>query len=147
MLNSFQVWAHQQRQRKRERDDNRMMGDDSAPPTVRRPRRPGEYEYEDNRHHQRTAPQDPNCHREQPFAGWKHGAARPWTMTTTTREQRKTGLASLPVNGDDNESKRPSGREENIIQLECDDPRAIDFRNCLRTWFCKVPWSLIKLFF
>lgn len=39
----------------------------------------------------------------------------------------------------------PGSPGERIIQLERDDPRAVDFRNSLRTWFRKVPWSSIKL--
>lgn len=57
-------------------------------------------------------------------------------------------MAQLPEDGGDEESllnERPGSPEEDIIQLENDDPRAIDFRNSLRTWFCKVPWSSIKL--
>lgn len=57
----------------------------------------------------------------------------------------KAGLADLPEDGLDEESDRPGSPEENIIQLEHDDPRAIDFRNCLRNWFGKVPWSSIRL--
>ncbi|KAH6915372.1 hypothetical protein BKA70DRAFT_575633 [Coprinopsis sp. MPI-PUGE-AT-0042] len=60
----------------------------------------------------------------------------------------KTGLAQLPADGGDHESlwdDRPGSPEEEIVQLEYDDHRAIDFRNCLRTWFKKVPWSHVKL--
>ena len=57
----------------------------------------------------------------------------------------RAGLACLPEDGDDEESKRPASPEETIIQLEQDDPRAIDFRNCLRNWFRKVPFSSIRL--
>ncbi|PPQ94006.1 hypothetical protein CVT25_009854 [Psilocybe cyanescens] len=60
----------------------------------------------------------------------------------------KAGLAGLPEDGGDIETlliKRPGSPAETITQLERHDPRAIDFRHCLRTWFCKVPWSSIKL--
>jgi len=57
----------------------------------------------------------------------------------------KTGLANLPEDGGDEESERPGSPGEDIIQLQRDDPRAIDFRNTLRTWFFKAPWSSIKL--
>ncbi|KAH9482722.1 hypothetical protein JR316_0004822 [Psilocybe cubensis] len=60
----------------------------------------------------------------------------------------KAGLANLPEDGGDIETlliKRPGSPAETITQLERHDPRAIDFRHCLRTWFCKVPWSSIKL--
>jgi len=40
---------------------------------------------------------------------------------------------------------RPGGSPETVEQLERHDPRAIDFRNSIRTWFCKAPWSSIKL--
>jgi hypothetical protein len=56
----------------------------------------------------------------------------------------KAGLGGLPEEGDDEESERPGSPEENIIQLEHSDPRAVDFRNCLRNWFCKVPLSSVK---
>lgn len=61
------------------------------------------------------------------------------------RRLLRTGLANLPENGDDRESERLGSPGEKIIQLERDDPRAVDFRNSLRTWFCKAPWSSIKL--
>lgn len=60
----------------------------------------------------------------------------------------KTGLAALPVDGGDEESMhtlRPGSPDETISQLEHDDPRAMDFRNCLRTWFRKATWSSIRL--
>lgn len=60
----------------------------------------------------------------------------------------KAGLAHLPEDGGDIETllvDRPGSPAETILQLECHDPRAIDFRHTLRTWFCKVPWSSIKL--
>ena len=60
----------------------------------------------------------------------------------------KTGLANLPEDGGDVETlviDRPGSPAEVITQLERLDPRAIDFRHCIRTWFRKVPWSSIKL--
>ena len=60
----------------------------------------------------------------------------------------KAGLAHLPEDGGDVETllaDRPANPPETILQLECHDPRAIDFRHSLRTWFCKVPWSSIRL--
>ncbi|KAF9534250.1 hypothetical protein CPB83DRAFT_902204 [Crepidotus variabilis] len=60
----------------------------------------------------------------------------------------KTGMANLPEDGGDIETleiARPGSPAETITQLERDDPRAVDFRNSIRTWFCKVPWSSIKL--
>ncbi|KIM46112.1 hypothetical protein M413DRAFT_303542 [Hebeloma cylindrosporum] len=60
----------------------------------------------------------------------------------------KAGLAHLPEDGGDIETllvDRPASPAETILQLESHDPRAIDFRHSLRTWFCKVPWSSIKL--
>lgn len=49
----------------------------------------------------------------------------------------QAGLANLPENGYDEESldvDRPGSPAEAIIVLEYDDPRAVDFRNSLRTW-------------
>ncbi|KAF9446937.1 hypothetical protein P691DRAFT_761187 [Macrolepiota fuliginosa MF-IS2] len=59
----------------------------------------------------------------------------------------KTGLASLPEDGGDEESlliSRPGSPEESLVQLERSDPRAIDFRNSLRNWFHLAPWSSIR---
>ncbi|KAH9951617.1 hypothetical protein B0H21DRAFT_874266 [Amylocystis lapponica] len=59
----------------------------------------------------------------------------------------QAGLASLPEEGFDEESldeDRPGSPAEAITPLAYDDPRAIDFRNQLRTWFHKVPWSSIR---
>jgi len=60
----------------------------------------------------------------------------------------KAGLASFPEDGFDEESldvNRPGSPEEDIIRFKHDDPRAADFRNVLRTWFGRVPWSSIRL--
>ncbi|KAF8621659.1 hypothetical protein AX15_007673 [Amanita polypyramis BW_CC] len=57
----------------------------------------------------------------------------------------KTGLSALPPDGADEESLRPGSPDETITQLERDDPRAIDFRNTLRTWFWKASWSSLRL--
>jgi hypothetical protein len=60
----------------------------------------------------------------------------------------KAGLADWPENGGDIETlitKRPGSPAETIQHLEQHDQRAIDFRNSIRTWFCKAPWSSIKL--
>jgi pimeloyl-ACP methyl ester carboxylesterase len=59
----------------------------------------------------------------------------------------KAGLANLPDDGYDEESfdtDRPGSPAESILQLEHDDPRAIDFRQVLRTWFGRVPWSAVR---
>ncbi|KAG6829595.1 hypothetical protein H0H92_004064 [Tricholoma furcatifolium] len=61
------------------------------------------------------------------------------------RRLLQTGLANLPVDGGDEESNRPGSPEEDIIQLEFNDPRAIDFRNALRPWFGNAVWSSIRL--
>ncbi|KAI0938058.1 hypothetical protein AcV7_003357 [Taiwanofungus camphoratus] len=58
----------------------------------------------------------------------------------------QAGLANLPEEGFDEESldvDRPGSPDETITTLQYDDPRAVDFRNYLRTWFGKVPWSSI----
>lgn len=60
----------------------------------------------------------------------------------------KTGLANLPEDGGDMQTvvtKRPGSPAETIEQLERHDPRAIDFRNSIRAWFRKAPWSSVKL--
>lgn len=61
----------------------------------------------------------------------------------------QTGLAPLyPDNDDDVEDEaagdRPGSPAESIDRLEWDDPRAVDFRHRLRTWFHKVEWSAIS---
>ncbi|KAH7914196.1 hypothetical protein BJ138DRAFT_1123730 [Hygrophoropsis aurantiaca] len=59
----------------------------------------------------------------------------------------KSGLANLPEDGFDEESldvDRPGSPAESIVALQSDDARAIDFRNCMRTWFQKAPWSAIR---
>ncbi|KAH8113258.1 hypothetical protein DFH11DRAFT_1689439 [Phellopilus nigrolimitatus] len=57
----------------------------------------------------------------------------------------QSGLASLPADSDEKqlETDRPTSPDCNIERLERHDPRAIDFRNRLRTWYGKVPWSYI----
>lgn len=60
------------------------------------------------------------------------------------RRVLKCGLADLPEHGYDEEDVgRPGSPEEDLITLERHDPRAVDFRNCIRTWFGKAPWSSI----
>ncbi|KAI0677587.1 hypothetical protein C8Q78DRAFT_960231 [Trametes maxima] len=59
----------------------------------------------------------------------------------------QAGLASLPEEGFDEETldvDRPGSPEEALTVLDYYDPRAIDFRNYLRTWFNRVPWSAIR---
>jgi hypothetical protein len=49
----------------------------------------------------------------------------------------KSGLANLSEDDFDEEAldeERPGSPAEEIEQLQFDDPRAIDFRNYLRTW-------------
>ncbi|KAJ4478210.1 hypothetical protein J3R30DRAFT_3333115 [Lentinula aciculospora] len=61
----------------------------------------------------------------------------------------KAGLANLPPDGYDEETldnERPGSPEEDIVQLEHDDHRAMDFRNTLRTWFGRRPWSSVRLY-
>ncbi|EKM59225.1 uncharacterized protein PHACADRAFT_249515 [Phanerochaete carnosa HHB-10118-sp] len=56
----------------------------------------------------------------------------------------QSGMADLPEYGYDEEDVgRPGSPEEDLIALERDDSRAVDFRDYLRTWFGKVPWSHI----
>ena len=49
----------------------------------------------------------------------------------------QSGLAALPDDGYDEETldvDRPGSPAEAITALQFDDPRAVDFRNYLRTW-------------
>ena len=66
-------------------------------------------------------------------------------LLTAFRRVLQAGLADLPEYGYDEEDVgRPGSPAEDITTLEFNDPRAIDFRNYLRTWFGKVPWSAIR---
>ncbi|CAE6365280.1 unnamed protein product [Rhizoctonia solani] len=61
----------------------------------------------------------------------------------------QTGLAPLYPDADDDieddaAGSRPGSPAESIDKLEWDDPRAVDFRQRLCTWFHKVEWSLIS---
>ncbi|KAH9899903.1 hypothetical protein C8Q73DRAFT_743742 [Cubamyces lactineus] len=59
----------------------------------------------------------------------------------------QAGLASLPEEGFDEETldvDRPGSPAETLVALDYHDPRAVDFRNYLRTWFNKAPWSSIR---
>ncbi|KAI1795198.1 hypothetical protein LXA43DRAFT_993885 [Ganoderma leucocontextum] len=59
----------------------------------------------------------------------------------------QAGLASLPEDGYDEESldvDRPGSPEETVTNLAFEDPRAVDFRNYVRTWFRRAPWSSIR---
>ncbi|KAI9001046.1 hypothetical protein BD414DRAFT_473454 [Trametes punicea] len=63
------------------------------------------------------------------------------------RRVLQAGLASLPEEGFDEETldvDRPGSPAEALAVLAYHDPRAVDFRNYLRTWFGKVPWSAIR---
>ncbi|KAI0310804.1 hypothetical protein OF83DRAFT_1153676 [Amylostereum chailletii] len=62
-------------------------------------------------------------------------------LRTTFRRVLQAGLADIPEDGDI--TSRPGSPAEAIEQLEAHDHRAIDFRNSLRTWFGRVPWSHI----
>jgi len=79
---------------------------------------------------------------------WSYGPGNVPELQIAFTRVLKAGLANLPEDGFDEESldsERPGSPAEAIIQLEHDDPRAIDFRNVLRTWFGRVPWSAIRL--
>ncbi|KAJ7908277.1 hypothetical protein B0H13DRAFT_2497808 [Mycena leptocephala] len=78
---------------------------------------------------------------------WKHGTGNIAQLQIAFTRVLKSGLASLPEHGFDEESldaDRPGSPAESITQLEPTDPRGIDFRNVLRTWFGRVPWSSIR---
>ncbi|KAH8105879.1 hypothetical protein BXZ70DRAFT_917198 [Cristinia sonorae] len=58
----------------------------------------------------------------------------------------RTGLGLVSNEDVENEHlSRPIRLEEDIEALSPMDPRAIDFRNFLRTWFNRAPWSTIRV--
>ncbi|KAF8812512.1 hypothetical protein BYT27DRAFT_7182955 [Phlegmacium glaucopus] len=76
------------------------------------------------------------------------GPGNPEEIQVAYMRLLKAGLADLSQDGGNVETlitNKPGSPAESINQLDRHDPRAIDFRHCLRTWFCKVPWSSIKL--
>jgi len=78
---------------------------------------------------------------------WKHGSGNIAQLQIAFTRVLKSGLAVLPAEGYDEESldvDRPGSPAEPITQLDFTDPRGIDFRNVLRTWFGRVPWSSIR---
>ncbi|KAJ7129584.1 hypothetical protein C8R44DRAFT_830056 [Mycena epipterygia] len=80
-------------------------------------------------------------------APWKHGTGDIAQLQIAFMRVLKSGLANLPEDGYDEESldvDRPGSPGEPITQLEPNDPRGIDFRNVIRTWFGRVPWSSIR---
>lgn len=77
-----------------------------------------------------------------------HGPGDPQEIQVAYIRMLKAGLANLPLDGGDLETlviDRPGSPAETIVQLERHDPRAIEFRHALRTWFCQVPFSTIKV--
>lgn len=77
-----------------------------------------------------------------------YGPGDPQEIQTSYVRLLKSGLAHLPKDGGDIETlhvDRPGSPAETITQLERHDPRAIDFRHSLRTWFMKVPFSTITM--
>ncbi|KAJ7094688.1 hypothetical protein B0H15DRAFT_830514 [Mycena belliarum] len=78
---------------------------------------------------------------------WKHGTGDIIQLQVAFTRVLKAGLANLPEYGYDEESldvDRPGSPSESITQLEANDHRAMDFRNVIRTWFGRVPWSSIR---
>lgn len=47
----------------------------------------------------------------------------------------KTGLADLTVDEESLDVKRPGSPAEHLAQLQPDDARAIEFRECMRAWY------------
>ncbi|GLB33884.1 hypothetical protein LshimejAT787_0107680 [Lyophyllum shimeji] len=72
------------------------------------------------------------------------GAEDPLEIQAAFKRLLQCGLADLPEDGGDEESPRAGSPQEDIIALEPNDRRAVDFRNALRSWFCNAPWSTIK---
>ncbi|KAJ7781160.1 hypothetical protein B0H16DRAFT_1497273 [Mycena metata] len=79
-------------------------------------------------------------------APWKHGSGNVAQLQIAFSRVLKSGLASLPEGNWEAELDidRPGSPAEVIAQLGPHDPRGIDFRNVLRTWFGRVPWSSIR---
>ncbi|KAJ7068340.1 hypothetical protein C8F01DRAFT_605353 [Mycena amicta] len=73
---------------------------------------------------------------------WKHGTGNLAQLQIAYTRVLKAGLANLPEDG--SEAHRPGSPTQTITQLKPDDPRSIDFRNMLRTWFGRVPFSQIR---
>ncbi|KAG9317401.1 hypothetical protein JVU11DRAFT_1600 [Chiua virens] len=55
----------------------------------------------------------------------------------------RTGLADLSIDEESLNVDRPGSPAEQLVQLQPDDPRAIDFRECMRAWFRRMTWSSI----
>ncbi|THH15209.1 hypothetical protein EW146_g5239 [Bondarzewia mesenterica] len=73
-------------------------------------------------------------------------AGNPAELQAAFNRVTQAGLAPLPEEGFDEETldvSRPGSPAEVVERLDHHDPRAIDFRNSLRTWFRKAPWSHI----
>lgn len=47
----------------------------------------------------------------------------------------KTGLADLSVDEESLSVERPGSPAEHLVRLQPDDPRAIEFRECMRAWY------------
>ncbi|KAF7332075.1 hypothetical protein MKEN_00088000 [Mycena kentingensis (nom. inval.)] len=70
---------------------------------------------------------------------WRHGTGNLVQLQIAFTRVLKAGLANLH-----SDAERPGSPNETITQLERNDPRAADFRNVLRTWFGRVPFSEIR---
>lgn len=51
----------------------------------------------------------------------------------------RTGLANLTVDEETLDVFRPGSPAEQLAQLKPDDPRAIEFRECMRAWYALTP--------
>ncbi|KAF8551453.1 hypothetical protein OG21DRAFT_1478115 [Imleria badia] len=65
-------------------------------------------------------------------------------LRTAFERVLKTGLADLSVDDESLDIERPGSPAEHLTQLQPDDPRAIEFRECMRAWFQRAPWSSIR---
>lgn len=54
----------------------------------------------------------------------------------------KTGLADLTIDEESLDAERPGSPAENLTHLRPDDPRAVEFRECMRAWYVLVHSSL-----
>lgn len=71
------------------------------------------------------------------------GAGNLLELQAVFKRVLRAGLASLPEDFDEEtlDVDRPGSPEETLTVLEYNDPRAVDFRNYLRTWYVNLPLS------
>lgn len=60
-------------------------------------------------------------------------------LQTGFKRVLKTGLADLVVDEESLDAERPGSPAEQLAQLLPNDPRAIEFRECMRAWYSLTP--------